>query len=130
MLIPEKIVDLNEVQTGIKPSLTLCIDFEKEKITEKIDNLKAVQQAVFLILISERNHSPIYENFGIKTVDLIGQDFPFVASELKRRITEALLEDDRVTGVNNFSYSRNEDCLTMMFDVYTIYGNFTATKEV
>ena len=126
-MIP-KTIKIN-IETSEQPSLTYKIDFNKNKVIGKTDNLDAVEQAVFLLLKTERNYSEIYKDYGIKTVDLIGKDIYLVISELKRRITEALLEDNRITEVSNFKFTENEDKLLVEFDVNTIYGIVHA-KEV
>ena len=119
-MIP-KTIKIN-IETSEQPSLTYKADFNKNKIIGKTDKLDAVEQAVFLLLKTERNYSEIYKDYGIKTVDLIGKDIYLVISELKRRITEALLEDNRITEVSNFDFIENEDKLIVEFDVNTIYG--------
>lgn len=128
MLIPEKIIDLNSDTNNIKPGLTFGFDFEKGRKTGKIDGLEAVKQAVFLILATDYEFSPIYQKYGVKIVDLIGQDFNYIISELKRRITEALLSDDRIMDVNNFSYEQNLDSMIMRFNVVSIYGDFETER--
>lgn len=126
-MIP-KTIKIN-IEKSEQPSLTYKADFNKNKIIGKTDKLDAVEQAVFLLLKTERNYSEIYKDYGIKTVDLIGKDIYLVISELKRRITEALLEDNRITEVSNFKFIENEDKLLVEFDVKTIYGTVHA-KEV
>ena len=61
---------------------------------------------------------------------LIGQDPGYVASELQRRITEALAMDDRVRGISDFQYSVNGDSLTASMTVNTVYGDTQADVEV
>lgn len=119
-MIPEDIIISQE--NFQQPSLTYKIDFKKNKMVGTTDGLEAVKQAVFLILLTERDYSKIYQDYGIKIADLIGQDFSFAISELKKRITEALLEDDRITVVENFTFTDSKDGLLVEFDVITIYG--------
>lgn len=115
------------VTTNLIPSKTWKLDFDRNKITNQIDKIEAVKQAVFLILSTERGCTKIYENYGVKFSDLIGQDFYLVVSELKRRVREALLEDDRITDVINFTFEEGElDSMTIKFEVVSIYGNFNA----
>ena len=51
-------------------------------------------------------------------------------SEIKRRITEALTQDDRITGVENWSFETAGKVVRVNFTVKTIYGAVDATKEV
>jgi len=53
-----------------------------------------------------------------------------VKIELKRRIRECLLQDERITGVDNFRYQENGDILKCTFDVQSIYGSLTVSREV
>ena len=120
-MIPEDIIIKKNEQ---QPSLTYRIDFKKNKIVGVTDELEAVKQAVFLMLSSEKNYSEIYDGYGIKIVDLIGQDLAFVVSELKKRITETLKMDNRINEVENFTFNLNEDGLLIEFDVISIHGTF------
>lgn len=122
-MIPEDII-ITESKQNTQPSLTYKIDHKKNKLSGTIDELEAVKQAVFLVLSTERDYSEIYQDYGIKTADLIGQEFSFVASELKRRIRETLVEDDRITVVENFTFSDSDDGLLVELDVISIYGSF------
>jgi hypothetical protein len=128
-MIPKPININNSVNESEKTSLSYKIDFDKNKIIGKTDKLDAVKQAVFLLLKTERNFSEIYKDYGIKTFDLIGTDIYIVISELKRRITEALSEDDRIISLDNFKFNEIDDGLSVEFDVNTIYGT-AHMKEV
>ena len=61
---------------------------------------------------------------------LIGQDPGYVASELQRRITEALTMDDRVRGISNFSYTVEGDKLSASLTVNTVFGEMDTSVEV
>src|SRR5690606_29056146 len=99
-----------EVEEEQQPSLTYGIDFEKGRIIGMIDGLEAVKQAVFLILRTERYRYLIYStDYGSELEGLIGRDSLFVQSELKRRIREALMQDDRIEDVTNFNIHFNGD---------------------
>ena len=52
-------------------------------------------------------------------------------AERPRRITEALMQDDRILAVDNFrmSYNKKGDVLAE-FTVHTIYGDVDASKGV
>ena len=61
---------------------------------------------------------------------LLGQDAGFVAAELQRRLEDALLADDRITGIENFEYSVHGQSLAASFTVKTIYGSVDSATEV
>lgn len=128
-MIPKAININDTVSKTEQTSLSYKVDFNKNKIIGKTDKLDAVKQAVFLLLKTERNYSKIYKDYGIKTFDLIGKDIYIAVSELKRRITEALMEDDRITNLDNFKFDEIDGVLSVEFDVNTIYGE-VHMKEV
>jgi hypothetical protein len=83
------------------------------------------------VLSTERYEYPIYSfNYGIELENLLGKDPVYVQIELKRRIRECLLRDDRITEVDNFKFEVNGDEIKCTFDVHSIYGDLTASKEV
>lgn len=69
------------------------------------DGLDAMKQAIFKILQTERYQYIMYSwNYGIETLDLYGEPISYVCPELERRITEALLWDERIESVDNFEF--------------------------
>ena len=61
---------------------------------------------------------------------LVGQDSGYVATELQRRLQDALLADDRIIGLKNYEYSINGQNLTVSFTVETVYGDVETGTEV
>ena len=101
------------------------------KIQGFTDELEALKQAIYKVLNTERYEYPIYSfNYGIELESLIGKDKTYVQIELKRRIRECLLRDDRITEVDNFKFEFNGDQLKCTFDVHSIFGNITVSQEV
>ena len=131
-VLPQSAVDLtNGVEFVQQPSKTWYINRETGRIQGEIDGLAAVTQAVDVLLNVERFRWQIYRTYsGVQWEGLIGQDPGYVASELQRRITQALTMDDRVRGISNFSYSTNGNTLTASFTVITVYGATQTTVEV
>ena len=112
-------------------SYTYKLNLDKSIIAGFVDELEAMKQAIYLILNIERYKYLIYSwNYGIELNDLFGQPTSFVLPELKRRITEALLQDTRITGVNNFSFEVNRGKVHATFTVSTVYGNVEAERVV
>lgn len=102
-----------------------------DKIQGSIDGLEALQQAVYKMLNTEKYEYPIYSfSYGIELEDLIGMDPVYVRVELKRRISECLLQDERVTSIDNFNFTIEGDHLMCSFDVISIFGSTTIIKEV
>lgn len=132
MAVPQSTIPYNlEIVEERQPSLTYKIDFEKGRIMGMIDGLEAVKQAVFLILQTERYQYLIYSSdYGCELRGLIVKEPLFVRSELKRRITEALLQDDRIENVTNFDIEINGDSALVRFTVVSVFGEFKVEQEV
>ena len=123
--------NLPAVQFESQPTLTWYINKEKNRIEGTAEGLAAVRQAVEIILNVERFRWQIYRPYsGMEWDGLIGRDPGYVASELQRRIREALMMDDRVRGISGFSYSVDGDILTASLTVNTVYGDTQTTVEV
>lgn len=112
-----------------RPSKTWKLDFERGRVTSMIDRLEAVKQAVSLILQTERFHYLIYsKNFGVELEGVIGMSAGLLESEIRRRIREALLQDDRIRDVTDITISVNGDSASVRFTVVTIFG--TVAEEM
>lgn len=112
-------------------SRTLKMDFDWKAISGTIDQIQAVEQAVFLILNTERYFWLIFSwNYGVELHDLIGKDPEYCIPEIERRIREALLQDDRITAVENFEFDVNKKKVLTTFTVISIFGNINVEKVV
>lgn len=113
------------------PSLTHRLDLAAQRVRDYTAGREAVKQAIYLIVNTERYQYPIYSwNYGTETLDLIGRPIPFVLSEIKRRVTEALLQDDRITSVDNWGFDVKRGKVTATYTAHTIYGDINADAEV
>ena len=98
-------LDLIGFELEEQPSYTHKLDIEGQRVAGMTDKREALRQAVYLILNVERYAYPIYSrNYGSELVDLIGQPMDYAMSEMKRRITDALMQDDRITGVDDWTF--------------------------
>ena len=114
-----------------QPNKTYKMNINEEVIISHTDDLKAIEQAIYKILNTERYQYVIYSwNYGIELADLFGQPLPYVYPELKRRITEALLADDRIKNVSDFKFSHKKGEVSCNFIVSTIAGVIHAEKVV
>lgn len=87
------------------------------------DGLEAIRQAIDILLHTERYQYQIYtSNFGAELSRLVGKAPEYVMSSLKRRVTDVLLTDKRITAVENFSFRQTDETLECQFDVRTVYG--------
>lgn len=113
------------------PNKTYFVDWKQGEIRGMCDDRQAVEQAVYKILRTERYENVIYSwNYGAELQNLIGQPAPYVYSEIKRLITEALLQDDRIQSVDNFSFQKKREKVLVTFTVTTKYGVLEVTTDV
>ena len=132
-MTPTQEVELNmeNVEKKTIPSLTWKINEERAEVRGTVDELEAVKQAVNKILQTERYRYAIYDwNYGVELEELYGKNVTYVIPELKKRIEDALLADDRVTAVTDFSFVQEKGSLTAEFLVHTIFGEITAERTV
>ncbi len=120
----------NEIITNEITSKTYKIDFERNRIVEKIDDLEALKQAIYFILNTIRYEHIIYShNYGSELNSAIGLDYDLAKSEIERYVKEAILADDRFVEIQNYNTSKlNSDSVLVTFDVLTSYG-FTLNVE-
>ena len=113
------------------PSNTPKIIYDKDRVNGYTDGLEAMRQAIYLILNTERYEFIIYSwDYGVEFVDLIGQPTSYVIPEIKRRITEALLQDDRILTVDSFEFEIIKSKILVKFIVTCDYGKLEIEREV
>lgn len=138
-MIPSVDILMTEITEVTNPTKTFKINHmakneyisEPDRIGGFVDDIEAIKQMIYLTLSSERYAYIIYPwDYGIELVDLFGKPTPYVMSELERRITEALLQDDRIKKVEDFTFEQNGKALHVTFLVVTTIGNIPSELEV
>ncbi len=121
-----------EIEIETQPSLNYKMFFDKKNVIGTVDELEAMKQVVFKILNTERFHYLIYsQNYGIELNDLFGEPLSFVCAELEDRITEALVQDDRIESVSDFDFvSEKKGEVLATFTVHTIFGELESERRV
>lgn len=115
--------------TGFKPSKTYRL--AGDRVEGKTDGKAAMQQAIDRMLSTERWRHLIYSgDYGMKLEALFGKSRPYVAADMKRRITEALLEDDRITAVEDFQISFSGDTAMVSCTAVTMFGAVNIERGV
>lgn len=125
--------DINLMRFNIEqqPSRTYKLDIDKDRIKGMTDGADAMLQTIYLILSVERYQYSIYSrNYGVELENLIGMPKDYVMSEAKRRITEALTQDERIKSVDDWSFDTVKNAVISTFTVHTIYGDVKTKKEV
>ena len=133
-MIPMSLSDFDEgLLNSDETSFTYKIKYDENKIKEYIDGINAVKQAVYKILMTEKGRFGIYDSdFGISLSDLFGKNISYVRSELTVRIENALLYDDRIKKVYDFSFPEQSEkgVLSVKFFVSSVFGTEEFTLEV
>ena len=116
---------------GERPTKTHALRVDRDVITGWVDRREAMRQAIYLILNVERYEHIIYSwNYGVELANLFGKPIPFCMPEIKRRITDALMQDKRITGVDEFTFEHRKGIIFTTFLVRTIFGDIRAEREV
>jgi len=112
-----------------EPSLTYAMKVSADETKESIfvgktDDIEAVRQAVLKILNTERYENEIYSwDYGIELQDLFGMSMAYAMSEIKLRIADALLADDRIASVDRFKVEcTGKRTIHCSFTVTTVQG--------
>ena len=131
-MIPKAKTDIIAVTEQEQPSRTYKVDFERGRVSGTADGIKAMEQAIFLILNTDRFRHLIYSwSYGNELSSVVGKDTAFAKSEISRLVTEALTQDDRIISVGDFVFSQTDkNDLKVSFTVDTVIGIIKAQTEV
>lgn len=131
-MVPSGTQNLNSFEINVQPSKTYRLDVKNKRILGNIDNNEAIMQAVMKILNTERYAYVIYSSqYGVELERFLGADFDFVIADLERTIREAILVDDRMISITDFSIEKsglNE--LEASFTVNSVFGSTRIGLEV
>lgn len=129
-VVENTINDLTFIPLAI-PSRTYLFDLDAQRVQGVTDRREAMKQTIYLILHTERYQYAIYSwGYGAEMGDLVGQPIPFVLPEIKRRVTDALLHDGRITAVDNWGFETQRRTVKATFTAHTIYGEIDTSAEV
>lgn len=130
---------INEVvadyEDELAPSKTYRLDPENKRITGFIDGVEAIRQYIYKVLSTERASFSIYGtedgiNYGIEKDRFIGKNLSFITSDIERTIKDALMQDERILGIKDFSIKEPQgDSLEVDFTVVTILGDVAVKEE-
>ncbi|RKD22539.1 hypothetical protein BEP19_09770 [Ammoniphilus oxalaticus] len=120
--------DFEVVSEAELPTRTYKLDFERGRCVGFIDRRKAMEQAIYKVLNTHRFAHLIYsDDYGFQ--NMIGHERLFVQGELPRRIKEALLQDERITSIENFRLEFEKDEAYVSLTAITIYGDVEVLRE-
>lgn len=125
------------LQTGV-------LDEAQYRIPSLIEDNKKLLDIIMGAVGSELQNSgqllAFYDDFGklsLRSADygtewnlLLGKDRLLVRAELQRIVSEALLQDERIRGLEQAEITFNGDQVSFNCTVVTYYGNFELRKEL
>lgn len=119
-----------QIEITAYPSFTYKL--EELFILGTVDGLQAVRQAIFHILSTERYAYAIYDHdYGVELEQYIGNSFEYLEETIQKTIEDALLQDDRITGVDVLSVEKLDiDAAQITIAVDTSYGYTTLEVDV
>ncbi len=94
--------------SGEQSSLTYKLDYVRMTISGTINDIEAIEQAVFKRLSTESGIYEIYDNYGVELEDLHGSSLHYAMAVISSRIEESLLRDDRLASVEVTSVEKIE----------------------
>lgn len=125
-MIPQTMINpetFSKLEIVSQPSKTFGINFENGRVTGVIDYDEAIRQSVYCALNTERYKHLIHSHaYGIETEDLYGEVKERITAQLPIRITDALLQDDRITDVSGFEITAEGKNYSVHFEVTTATG--------
>lgn len=121
-----------DLKVKSQPSKNYKLHIEHNTITGTCDGLEAMKQVIYKILNTERYQHIMYSwNYGIELIDLFGEPVSYVLPELQRRITEALMQDNRINSVDDFEFEIvQKRTVKATFTVRTVFGDMQEEKVV
>lgn len=124
--------DENSENFQILPATTFKIDSESKRIIGKIDGPEAVMQFIRKVLRTDKYAFEIYDwYYGNELLKLVGHSYDYIVTRVPNIFKEALLVDDRITDVRDFTFEKGEvDSMLVSCVVDTVYGSIKYEQEV
>lgn len=124
MLLPTNNDDISDFELMEQPSNTYRLIYSKDRLKGFTDDIEALKQTIYFILNTERYDYLIYDwDYGFQIKDLIGQNPKDILQTIQMRISDALIQDTRITEVSNFAFDINKNKVKITFTVKSIFGN-------
>ena len=90
---------------------------ETQILDGRVEDIKELEQAIFIILSTERYACDIFDDdFGVELEQYQGADIDYVKATIKKTLEDALLTDDRIESIDidNFNSSGNDVSLDLI----------------
>lgn len=124
--------DENTENYEIMPTKTYKLDTVNKHIIGVIEDREAVLQFIKKVLNTDKYAFEIYDwYYGNELLKLVGQSYDYAVTRIPNIFKEALLVDDRITDVRDFTFSQPAiDTILVSCIVDTVYGQVAYEQEV
>lgn len=103
----------------------------KDRVVGMTDGKSAVLQAIELALGTERWRYEIFSSdYGCEIQSLLGQNRRPMEKEIELMISEAIKEDDRITGIEGFSMRYEGDTAKISFTAISRFGDIRVERSI
>lgn len=105
---------------------------KNDQIKGFVNDIDSVKQSIEHILSTERYSNPIYsDDYGVELEQFIGKGYAYMEACIEKVISEALLQDNRITGVTIDDINQDSiDSCNILISVETIFGVITEELNV
>ena len=116
----------------VLPTKTYKIDFASKRIIGMIEGKDAVIQFIKKVFSTDKYAFEIYNwYYGNELFRLVGQPYDYVTTRTPNVFKEALMVDDRIIDVRDFTFRRIRlDAIQVSCVVDTVYGQLDYEQEV
>ena len=116
----------------ILPTKTYRIDPVNMRIMGTIEGREAVLQHIRKVMSTDKYAFEIYDwYYGNELLKLVGHSYDYVVTRLPNIFKDALLVDDRITDIRDFTFSKSSiDTIVVSCVVDTVYGQVVYEQEV
>lgn len=111
-------------QIEIIPYPNRTFRFIEDKTAGFVDDIEAIKQAIYHILMTERYAYEIYDdNYGSQLQQYTGKPFSFLQATIQNTLRDALIQDDRITNIAVTNITKPDISSALVeFTVYTNIG--------
>lgn len=130
---PELSPEVQSTETfEILPTKTYMIDYANKRIIGTIEGRDTVMQFVHKVLNTDKYAFEIYDwYYGNELLKLVGQPYDYVVTRIPNIFRDALLVDDRITDVRDFTFVKSTiDSVLVVCYIDTVYGEIKYEQEV
>ena len=129
-MVPESIISEEVLESDKNITKTYFLDFENKCIKGNIEGKKAMEQAIQKILNTKRYAFEIYDwNYGSQINELIGTNMITAEMLIEGYIEDALLADDRIEKIENFTMEKDMNKMSVKFEAVTKAGVISVETE-